>query len=114
MKIIMTAIAAIGAMTTFVGTAIADVSISIRFGSTPSVTTHRTYRSYGSPIRQTTYYNYNPYNYNPYNHYSNRSNYKIWNHPTRFPATTHSIYNPYQKSRFNNHYRTRDLIIRIR
>jgi hypothetical protein len=69
MKLIMTAIAMLGAMTTFAGSALADVTISITFGPSPSTNTYRTYDSYNSNIRHHTYHN-NSYHQN-YNHHQN-------------------------------------------
>jgi hypothetical protein len=113
MKLIMTAIATLGAMTTFAGSALADVTISIRFGSSPSTNTYRTYDSYNSNIRHHTYHN--PYHQN-YNHHQNvnsgvivreifpSQNYgNSWNstapsvvYPANnFPAVNQSVYNPY-------------------
>lgn len=70
MKAIITAIATLGAMTTFAGSAFADVSLTIRFGSSPSVNTYRTYDSYRSTIYRPTYQD--PY-YRSNRHYNNRS-----------------------------------------
>ena len=53
MKVIIAAIAAIGAMSSLVGSANADVSISIRFGSSSS------YRSYPERYRNYRHHNYN-------------------------------------------------------
>jgi hypothetical protein len=113
MKLIMTAIATLGAVTTFAGSALADVTISIRFGSSPSTNTYRTYDSYNSNIRHHTYHN--PYHQN-YNHHQNVNSRVIvreivpshnygnsWNYPTapsvvcpaNFPAANQSVYNPY-------------------
>ena len=109
MKIIMTAIAAIGAMTTFVGSAIADVSINIRFGSTPSVTSYRrTYESYHSPLRQPIYTN-------SYRHQTYRSRVIM---PDLSPSHNHGLtnysnYNPYN-SRFRDRYSNNGFVIRIR
>jgi hypothetical protein len=102
MKVIMTAIATLGAMTTFVGSAFADVSISIRFGSSPSVNTYRTYDSYRSNVRQPVHYNphYRNYNRNVNSRVIVREvvpNYGTNWKPTprvHYPATQ-SVYNPY-------------------
>ncbi len=114
MKIIMTAIATLGAMTTFAGSALADVSITIRFGSSPSTNTYHTYDSYRSNTHQPVYHN--PYYRNHhYNHQHNVNSRVIvreivpshnygnsWKHPsapvvypTNFPAANQSVYNPY-------------------
>lgn len=115
MKLIMTAIATLGAITTFAGSALADVSISIRFGSSPSTNTYRTYDSYRSHTRQPIYHN--PYhqhrNYDRHHNVNSRvivreivpsQNYgNSWNYPTapsvvypaNFPAANQSVYNPY-------------------
>jgi hypothetical protein len=112
MKVIMTAIATLGAMTTFAGSAFADVSISIRFGSSPSTNTYRTYDSYRSNYQRT--YS-NPYYQNYRQHRNVNSgvivreivpshNYgKTWNYPSaptviyspNFPTANQSVYNPY-------------------
>jgi hypothetical protein len=112
MKVIMTAIATLGAITTFAGSAFADVTINIRFGSSPSSNTYRTYDSYNSN-HQHTYHN--PY-YQNYNHHQNVNSKVIvreivpshnygnsWNYPSapsvvypaNFPAANQSVYNPY-------------------
>ncbi len=109
MKVIMTAIATLGAMTTFAGSALADVSISIRFGSSPSTNTYRTYDSYRSHTHQPIYHN--PYHRN-YEHQHNVNSRVIvreivpnhnygnsWNYPSAhrvtYPAANQSVYNPY-------------------
>ena len=112
MKIIMTAIATLGAITTFAGSALADVTINIRFGSSPSSNTYRTNDSYNSN-RQYTYHN--PYHQNYHHHHNVNSrvivreivpshNYgNSWNYPSthrvtypaNLPATNQSVYNPY-------------------
>lgn len=108
MKLIMTAIATLGAMTTFAGSALADVTISIRFGSSPSSHTYRTYDSSHSNYQHTYH---NPY-YQNYNHHQNGNSRVIvreiypsqnygnsWNYPTApsvvYPAVNQSVYNPY-------------------
>ncbi|MFM7600030.1 MAG: hypothetical protein ACKO7R_02350 [Pseudanabaena sp.] len=112
MKVIMAAIATLGAMTTCVGSSFADVSISIRFGSSPSVNTYRTYDSYRSNVRQPIYHN--PYNQNYYNrdYHRHNTNSRVivrevvpnygsaWNnYPTtvhrNYPTSTQPVYNPY-------------------
>jgi hypothetical protein len=105
MKTLITAIATLGAITTFAGSAFADVSFSIRFGSSPSANTYRNYDSYRSNIYQPTYQD--PYYH--HHHYNNRSrvtirevvpNYNYGNsvtYPTNFP-TTGSVYNPYNSN----------------
>ncbi|MBD2177881.1 hypothetical protein H6F42_13255 [Pseudanabaena sp. FACHB-1998] len=50
MKTLLASIAAIGTMSAFAGSAIAEVSFNIRFGSSPEVKTYRTYRSYRSNV----------------------------------------------------------------
>lgn len=112
MKLIMTAIATLGAMTTFAGAALADVVINIRIGSSPSSNTYRTYDSYNSN-HQLIYHD--PY----YQHHHNANssvivreivpshNYnKSWNYPTtpnvlhppNYPAANQFIYNPYNSN----------------
>lgn len=66
MKAIIAAIAAIGAMSASVGSAFADVSISINFGSRPAYSSpnyYKTYRTnvyrYPSVVHSPTYNNYN-------------------------------------------------------
>jgi len=66
MKAIIAAIAAIGAMSSLVGSANADVSINLRFGSSPS------YRSY-------------PERYRNYRHHNNNSRVIV---REVYPATT--------------------------
>jgi hypothetical protein len=133
MKIIMTAIAALGAMTTFVGSAFADVSFTIRFGSSPSVTTYRTYDSYRSNIYQPTYqdpyYRYNHhhndhsrvivreivpnYNYgNSWNYPNVPVNVPNVNYPANFP-TRGSVYNPYNYN-LGDRYIVEQRFIRVR
>ena len=115
MKLIMTAIATLGAITTAIttvtGSALADVSISIRFGSSPN--TYRTYDSYRSHTRQPVYHNpyYRNHGYQhnvnsrvivreivPSHNYGNSWNYPSAHrvtHPANFPAANQSVYNPY-------------------
>jgi len=128
MKVIMTAIATIGAMTTFVGSAFADVSISIRFGSSPSVKTYRTYESYRSHVRQPVYHH--PYNQNYYNrNYRHNTNSRVivrevlpnygssWNYPTvprNYPTSTQSVYNPYNVDLNGSRYIIEKRYIRMR
>lgn len=88
MKIIMTAIATLGAMTTFAGSALADITINIRFGSSPSSNIYRTYDSYN--YHQHSYHN--PY-YQNYNHDQNVNPSVVY--PANFPAANQSVYNPY-------------------
>lgn len=67
MKTLLAAIAVIGTMSSFAGNAIAEVSFTIRFGSSPQVKTYRTYRSnvYSPPVvpyyQNRGYSNYNNY-----------------------------------------------------
>jgi hypothetical protein len=68
MKALLAAVTSLGVMCSFVGTAIADVSISIRFGSSPSYNSYRSYRSYRSNIYQPTYPSV-PYQNNHYDHF---------------------------------------------
>lgn len=60
MKLPIAAIASLGALTTFTGSAIADVSISIRFGSSPSFNSYRNNRSYRT-YRSNIYQPINPH-----------------------------------------------------
>ncbi len=113
MKTLITAIATLGAMTTFAGSAFADVSFSIRFGSSPSVNNYRTYDSYRSniyrPTYQDPYYRSNHYNNNrsrviirktiPNYNYGNSVNY-----PTNFP----------NNSRLGDRYIVEKRFIRVR
>lgn len=72
MKVIIAAIAALGAISSFTGAAIADVSISIRFGSSPSHNTYRSYDSYRSSVYQSVYpVHYDQNSYDRYNHLHN-------------------------------------------
>lgn len=132
MKVIMMAIATLGAMTTFGGSALADVSISIRFGSSPSVNTYRTYDSYRSNVRQPVYHN--PYNQNYYNRDYYRPNTRSrvivrefvsvpnygssWNYPTtiprNYPTSTQSVYNPYNVDLDGSRYIIEKRYIRVR
>jgi len=143
MKVIITAIATLGAMTTFVGSAFADVSLTIRFGSSPSVRTYRTYESYRPNIYQPTYQD--PYyrSNHHYGHskviiretvqsynYGNSWGYSTtpsgiypvnvpaitapnWIYPVNDPATTGSVYNPYN-SNLGDRYIVEQRFIRIR
>ncbi|MBD2317969.1 hypothetical protein [Phormidium tenue] len=129
MKVIMTAIAALGSMTTFGGSAFADVSISIRFGSSPSVNTYRTYDSYRSNVRQPVYHN--SYNQNYYNRDYYRPNTRsrvivrevvpnygrAWNYstiPRNYPTSTQSVYNPYNVDLDGSRYIIEKRYIRVR
>ncbi len=69
MKAIIAAIAAIGSISTFAGAAMADVSINLRFGSTPS---YRSYESYHTNVYRQVYPSYPNY-YEHYNHNVNSS-----------------------------------------
>jgi hypothetical protein len=113
MKVIMTAIAMLGATTTSAGSALADVTINIRFGSSPSTNTYRTYDSYRSNPHQPIYHNpyYQNYNHHqkvhsgvivreiiPSHNYGNYRNYPTAPsvvYPANFPAANQSVYNPY-------------------
>lgn len=67
MKTLLAAIAAIGTMSACAGSAIAQISINIRLGSSHEVKTYRTYRSnvYSAPF--VPYYQHHGYsNYNKY------------------------------------------------
>jgi hypothetical protein len=131
MKLIMTAIATLGAMTTFAGSALADVSINIRFGSSPSTNTYRTYDSYRSNTHQPVYYN--PYyrNHRNYDHQHNVNSRVIvreivpshnygnsWNYPTApsvvYPAVNQSVYNPYNVNLGGYGYIVEQRLIRVR
>jgi hypothetical protein len=130
MKVIMTAIATLGAMTTCVGSAFADVSISIRFGSSPSVNTYRTYDSYPSNVHQPIYHN--PYNQNYYNrdYYRHNTNSRVivrevvpnygsaWNNyptvPRSYPTSTQPVYNPYNVDLDGSRYIIEKRYIRVR
>ncbi|MEA5480114.1 hypothetical protein VB774_20995 [Pseudanabaena galeata UHCC 0370] len=128
MKVIMTAIATIGAMTTFVGSAFADVSISIRFGSSPSLNHYRTYNSYRSNVRQPIYHH--PYKQNYFNRDSRANtrsrvivrevvpNYgRAWNYstiPRNYPTSTQSVYNPYNVDLDGSRYIIEKRYIRVR
>ncbi len=77
MKVIVAAIAALGAISSFTGAAIADVSISIQFGSSPSDNIYRSYDSYRSNVYQSVYpvpYYQNNYDQNNYDRYNNPYN----------------------------------------
>ena len=128
MKTLIAAIAALGAMSTFVGSALADVSINIRFGSTPTYRNYDSYRnSYRSnPYRQ-AYPNYpNNYGYNrnvnssvivpevyPSSSYGN-----FWNRgvvPRQNPYSTirSTVYDPFNVYR-GDRYIVEKRIIRVR
>jgi hypothetical protein len=77
MKAIIAVIAALGAISSFAGAAIADVSISINLGSSPS---YRGYSSYRPKIYQHSYsypvttYSHNNYSHNNYDRYNRNVN----------------------------------------
>ncbi|TYQ23868.1 hypothetical protein [Pseudanabaena sp. UWO310] len=63
MKLLIAAIASLGAMGTWVSSAMADVSINIRLGSSPSYRSHTSYSGYNSvPYYQERYEYHNWHN----------------------------------------------------
>lgn len=125
MKIMISALTLLGAMTTFVGSALADVSINIRFGSSPSF--NRIYTPNRSNTRQPVYFKQYPTRYNrvyqnrptnkfhrnigsqriihqvvPQHNYGNSWNYRtvpnVKHYPSQFPNQMHSIYSPFPAS----------------
>ncbi|PZU97866.1 MAG: hypothetical protein DCE90_05040 [Pseudanabaena sp.] len=133
MKLPIAAIAALGALTTFTGSAIANVSISIRFGSSPSFNSYRSNRSY-NPYRSNIY---QPNIYQPivphdnFYHGRNRSSgafvqrvvprlnrgfynrNSVISYPSSFPANNQFIHNPYN-SNLGDRYIVEKRIIRVR
>ncbi|PZO40630.1 MAG: hypothetical protein DCF19_12140 [Pseudanabaena frigida] len=93
MKAIIAAIAALGAMSSFVGSAMADVSINLRFGSTP---TYRNYDYYRSNVYRQVY----PNNYDRYNRNVNstvivREAYPSSSYYGNYWNRRSTVYNPY-------------------
>lgn len=134
MKIIISALTLLGAATTFVSSAVADVSINIRFGSSPSF--NRSYNPYrATTIRKSIYFNNYPTRYyhtyqNGFNNGFHRNigsrrfihqvvpNYNYgnsWiqptaprlNYPSQFPTQIHSIYNPFPSRSSTKYIRVR-------
>lgn len=135
MKVTMTAIATLGAMTTFAGSTLADVSIGIGFESRPSINTYQTYESYSSNIQQPVYRNFyqRTYNHNyqpnvgsrvivremvPSQNYGNSWHYpnaQRANYPTNCPMTNQSVYNPnLYNVNLGDRYIVEQRIIRVR
>ena len=136
MKVIIATIAALGAISSFTGAAIADVSISIHFGSNPSHNTYRTYDSYPSNVYQSAYpvpyyqNNYDRYNrnvnssvvvrevYPSSSYYGNSWNYSVapsYAIPANQPYSTirSTVYNPYNVD-LGDRYIIQERIIRVR
>jgi len=136
MKVIIATIAALGAISSSTGAAIADVSISIRFGSSPSYPTYGSYDSYRSSIYQSVYpvpyyqNNYDRYNrdvnssvivrevYPSSSYYGNSWNYPVapsYVIPANQPYSTirSTVYNPYNVD-LGDRYIIQERIIRVR
>lgn len=136
MKVIIATIAALGAISSFTGAAIADVSINIQFGSSPSYPTYGSYDSYRSSIYQSVYpvpyyqNNYDRYNrdvnssvivrevYPSSSYYGNSWNYSVApsyvipaNHP--YSTIRSTVYNPYNVD-LGDRYIIQERIIRVR
>ena len=119
MKVIIAAIAALGALGSFAGSAMADISINIRFGSSPSYNSYGNYDSYRSNVYQPVYPRHQN-NYDRYNSYNRNVNSSVivrevypsssyygnsWNRtvvptyivPSNHPYSTirSTVYNPY-------------------
>jgi len=74
MKVIIAAIAALGAMNSFMGSAIADVSISINFGSRPAYSSPNYYNPYRTNVYRGNVYSTPSIVHSPtYNGYYNRN-----------------------------------------
>ncbi|MEI6328388.1 MAG: hypothetical protein WCP16_04095 [Pseudanabaena sp. ELA645] len=74
MKVIIAAIAALGAMNSFMGSAIADVSISINFGSRPAYSSPNYYNPYRTNVYRGNVYSSPSIVHSPtYNGYYNRN-----------------------------------------
>ncbi|NUN66570.1 hypothetical protein HCU40_17835 [Pseudanabaena biceps] len=129
MKLLTATIAMLGAMTTFTNSAIAEISIDIRFGSNPTVNSYRSYRSYPANIYQprvTRDNFYRSYNRNsgvifqetsPQFNRTNRSFHNRnsvntrYTYPSGFSGTNQFIYNPYN-SNLGDRYIVEQRIIR--
>ncbi|MBD2186772.1 hypothetical protein [Pseudanabaena mucicola] len=133
MKIMISALTLLGAATTFVSSALADVSINIRFGSSPSF--NRIYNPYRVNTRKPVYFNNYPTRYNrtyqngfnngfqrnigsrrvihqvvPNYNYSNSWNQPILprvNYLSQFPNQIHSIYSPFPSRPSTRYIRVR-------
>jgi hypothetical protein len=131
MKLMIATIAALGAMTTFTSSAIANVSISIRFGSSPSFNSYRNNRTHNT-YRSNIYQPINPRNsfYRSRNRGSvvfvprdsSRVNHDFYNrnsvvpnfgYPSSFSGTNQFIHNPYN-SNLGDRYIVEKRIIRVR
>ena len=136
MKVIIATIAALGAIRSFTGAALADVSISIRFGSSPSYPTYGSYDSYRSSVYQSVYpvpyyqNNHDRYNrnvnssvvvrevYPASSYYGNSWNYSVapsYVIPANQPYSTirSTVYNPYNVD-LGDRYIIQERIIRVR
>lgn len=121
MKAIIAAIAAIGAMSSLVGSANADVSISINFGSRPAYSAPNYYKTY-----RTNVYRYPSIVHSPiYNNYNRGFNSGIRNsgikvrevYPSRIIYSTNGTgqrYNSYRSDQYGDRYIVEKRVIRVR
>jgi len=137
MKVIIALIATFGAMSSYVGSAIADVSISINFGSRPSYSSPNYYNPYPTNVYPTNVYRSNIYRSNVYrspsvvhspshNSYYNRNfNSGVKNsgikvrevYPSRViysPNVSDRFYNSYRSDQYGDRYIIEKRIIRVR
>ena len=131
MKAIIAAIAAIGAMSASVGSAFADVSISINFGSRPAYSSPNYYKTYRTNTYRTNVYRYPSIVHSPtYNNYNRGFNSGITNHgsinsgsrlrevyPSRSIYSTNISnrrYNSYRSDQYGDRYIIEKRIIRVR
>jgi hypothetical protein len=131
MKAIIAAIAAIGAMSASVGSAFADVSISINFGSRPAYSSPNYYKTYRTNTYRTNVYRYPSVVHSPtYNNYNSGFNSGITNfgsinfgsrlrgvYPSRSIYSTNLSnrhYNSYRSDQYGDRYIIEKRIIRVR
>jgi hypothetical protein len=116
MKVVIATIAAIGAMSSCVGSAIADVSINFNFGTSPSYRQSNQYKSYRSNVYQSPSVLYYPKHHSHY-HRNLNSGFKVYEvYPSNIYSSygTEQRYNSYQGNQYGDSYIVEKRIIRVR
>ncbi len=116
MKIIIAAIAAIGAMSASVGSAFADVSITINFGSRPAYSAPNYYKTYRTNVYRYPNIVHSP-TYNNYNRGFNSGIRLREVYPSRSIYSTNLSnrrYNSYRSDQYGDRYIIEKRIIRVR
>ncbi len=111
MKVIIAAIAALSAISAFTGSAIADVSINLSFGSSPS---YRRYNSYRSNVYQNVYPRVPHYQNNYYDRYNRNVNSSVIVREVYPSSYRNSWYQQHRDSYQADRYIIEKRIIRVR